>query len=357
MIARIMSFAPRVLRSIGLVATLVLAACGSAAPAASPAASSPAATAPAKPSASAAASGLVKLTVAHSNPIAESMHLYIAKEAGIFEKNGLDVDVRLIAGGSTAMAALVAGETPFSHLGGSESMSSAAAGADIVVLAITAPVSSFKLEVANDLKSAADLKGKRFGISTIGSTSDIAVHVALRKIGLDPDKDVNITPVGSTANRLAALLSGQIQGAAELPQDAAELEQKGFHSMIDLGAIKEPSAGQGVVAQRAYVNAHKDVTQRYIDSIVEAGALAKKDKPLAVKAIQKHVKGDAEAVGAAYDDYMAKTYTPTPLPRPELWADAISVLGPKNEKLKNYDINKLVDPSFVQSAIDRGLNK
>ena len=285
------------------------------------------------------------------------MHLYVAKEAGLFEKNGLDVDVRLISGGSTAMAALVAGDTPFSHLGGSEAMSSAAAGADIEVLAITAPVTSFRLEVANNLKTADDLKGKRFGISTIGSTSDIALHVALKKLGLDPDKDVNITPVGSTANRLAALLSGQIQGAAELPQDAAEVEQKGFHPLVDLEKLKEPGAGQGVVAQRAYVNAHKDVTQRYIDSVIEAGALAKKDKALAVKAIQKYVKGDAEAVGAAYDDYMANTYTPTPLPRPELWADAISVLAPKNEKLKNYDINKLVDPSFVQSAIDRGLNK
>ncbi len=61
----------------------------------------------------------VKLTAGHSNPIAETMALYLAKEAGVFQKNGLDVDVRLIAGGSTAMAAVVAGDTPYSHLGGS----------------------------------------------------------------------------------------------------------------------------------------------------------------------------------------------------------------------------------------------
>ncbi|MFI5266260.1 MAG: ABC transporter substrate-binding protein [Chloroflexota bacterium] len=339
-----------------------LAACGSAATAP---ASAPAGTATAlarasqapSTSASSAPAGLVKLTAAHSNPIAETMQLYLAKEAGIFEKNGLDVDIRLIPGGSTAMAALVAGDTPFSHLGGSEALSSAAGGADIVVLAITSPTTSFVLEAANDLKTPADLKGKRFGISTIGSTSDIALHVGLHKLGLDPDKDVSITAVGSTANRLAALLSGQIQGAMELPLDAAKLEKSGFHSMIDLGDLKEPGTGQGVVAQRAYVNAHRDVTQKYVDSIVQAGALAKADRALAIKAIQQYVKDDAANIGPAYDLYMRQTYTPTPLPRPELWNDAISVLGPKNEKLKSYDVNKLVDPSFVQSAIDRGLNK
>src|SRR5690242_8401011 len=113
MIAGVMSLAPRFLSAIGFAAALTLAACGSAAPSASPppssAASAPAgavtpasasaaakpaasASAAAKPVSSAPASGLVKLVAAHSNPIAESMHLYVAKEAGTFEKNGLDVD-------------------------------------------------------------------------------------------------------------------------------------------------------------------------------------------------------------------------------------------------------------------------
>jgi NitT/TauT family transport system substrate-binding protein len=354
-------FASYVKPPFGLFVALsvALAGCGAtAAPASAPGGSDAAAPASQVPATSASygSAGLVKLTVGHSNPIAETMVLYVAKEGGLFEKNGLEVDIRLIPGGSTAMAALVAGETPFSHLGGSEALSSAAGGADIVVLAITAPTTSFVLEVMNDLKTPADLKGKRFGISTIGSTSDIALHVGLRKLGLDPDKDVNITAVGSTANRLAALLSGQIQGAMELPLDAAKLEKSGFHSMLDLGELKQPGTGQGVVAQRAYVNAHRDVTQKYVDSVIQAGALAKKDRALAIKAIQKYVKDDEQNIGPAYDLYMRQTYTPTPLPRPELWNDAISVLGPKNDKLKSYDVNKLVDPSFVQSAIDRGLN-
>ncbi len=332
---------PGVRRCFGLVAILAaaLAACGGTAPPASP-------------------KTLVKLTVGHSNPIAETMSLYLAKDAGIFEKNGLDVDIRLIAGGSTAMAALVAGETPFSHLGGSEALSSAVGGADIVVLAITAPVTSFVLEVANDIKTPQDLKGKRLGISTIGSSSDIALHVALRKLGLDPDKDVNITAVGSTANRLAALLSGSLQGAMELPLDTPKLEANGFHPMLDLGELKQPAVGQGVVAQRAYVNAHRDVAQKYVDSVIQAGVLASKDRPAAIAAIKKHVQNDNEDdIGRAYDLYMKQTYTPAPFPKPELWADAVSVLGAKNAALKDYDLTKLVDLSLVQSAVDRGLTR
>src|SRR5205814_2502862 len=136
---------------------------------------------------------------------------------------------------------------------------------DFVVLAITSPVSQFVFEVAQDIKGPADLKGKRLGISTIGSSSDISLRVALKLLGLDPDKDVNITAVGSTSNRLAALLSGQIQGAMELPLDTPKLEANGFHRLIDLGELKHPAVGQGIVAQRAYVSAHKDIVQKYID--------------------------------------------------------------------------------------------
>ncbi len=373
---------------MGLVAALsmILAACGSAAPApasspaqpasasaaAAPASQKPAA-APASPSAKPAASGsapaspaasgptasgLVKLIVGHSNPIPETMALYTAKDGGFFERNGLDVDVRLIAGGSTAMAAVVSGETPFSHLGGSEALSSAASGADIVVLAITSPVSSFVFEVKDDIKTVEDLKGKRLGVSNIGGSSDIALHVALRQLGLDPDKDVNITAAGSTANRLAALQNGALQGAAELPADAVRLEANGFHRMVDMVAQKIPATGQGIIAQRAYVNAHKDITQKYVDSIVQAGAAAIKDRDRTVEVVKKFTHDDdTAAIGKAFDAYKANTYTPTPLPRPELWADAIWVLGAKNDKIKTFDVNKLVDPSFVQSAIDRGLNK
>ena len=182
--------------------------------------------------------------------------------------------------------------------------------------------------------------------------------MALRKLGLDADKDLNIIAVGSTANRLAALLGGSIQGAMELPLDVPKLEANGFHKMLDLGELRQPSVGQGIVAQRAYVNAHKDVTQLYVDSIIQAGATAKKDRAAAVAAIKKYVQNDDDAaIERAYDLYQQQTYTPTPFPRPELWEDAKWVLGAKNAKVKDYDVSQLVDPSFVQSAVDRGLNK
>ena len=66
---------------------------------------------------------------------------------------------------------------------------------------------------------------------------------------------------------------------------------------------------------------------------------------------------DDAAIERAYDLYQQQTYTPTPFPRPELWEDAKWVLGAKNAKVKDYDVSQLVDPSFVQSAVDRGLNK
>src|SRR5206468_3251632 len=78
------------------------------------------------------------------------------------------------------------------------------------VVAQLAGVYPFVLEVAAKITSIADLKGKKIGVSSVGSSSDIATRAALKKLGLDPDKDVTIVPVGSAAQRTAAMLSGAI---------------------------------------------------------------------------------------------------------------------------------------------------
>src|SRR5437588_683753 len=203
-------------RILVTVIALAASACTSAAPAAKPATASAPTAAPA-PAAAPPAAPLQKLSVAYSNVSADDLASWVAKEAGIYAQNGLDVDLQLIAGGSKTMAALLSGQEDLTLQGGGEVLSASASGADLVVLAALAPVYPYLFEVSPDIKTIDDLRGKKVGVSSPGGSADIASRVALKKQGLDPDVDVTFVAVDSHANRTAALISGAIQAGGDDP--------------------------------------------------------------------------------------------------------------------------------------------
>ena len=303
-------------------------------------------------------SGSTSFTAGYSNVSADDLAAWVAADGGYFKKNGIDVNLTLISGGSRTMAALLSGEIQVSQQGGSEALASTAGGADLVVIGTLAPVYPYKFEVQANIQSAADLKGKKVGISNVGGSSDIATRVALPKMGLDPEKDVNIVEVSSHANRTAALLSGALSGAVDDPPDSVALESKGLHAIYDLASQKLTAANTVIVVKRSWLKAHHDLAQKYIDSIVEAIARMKKDKAFTVGVLKKYFNiSDDKAADTAYDFFTGEVTPSDPYPTVEQFNDAKSYLGQKNSKIGTVDISKLIDASLVKSAADRGLDK
>ncbi|HEY8649179.1 MAG TPA: ABC transporter substrate-binding protein [Candidatus Limnocylindria bacterium] len=334
--------------ALAFVAGLVVSACAGA-PAAGPGSSAPAA--------ASATPALVKLTASYSNVIASNLPVWVAKEAGIFSKNGLDVDLALIES-TKGIAALLSGDTKVAHIGGSEVLSAAAGGADLVIVGGTVPVWPYVLLVAPEIQKPGDLKGKKLAIAGVGGSYDIAARVLLPRLGLKPDEDVFLFAAGSVANATAALLSGQVQATLSQPPDQLALEPKGFHVLANMADLHLPTANTTIAMTRAYVTANKDVTQRYVDSIVEAIAKQKKDRPFTIDVLKKYLKTtDEKALNATYDHYVVTVIPSAPFVRAEQFADAIATLGKLNPKVASFDVKKILDESFVQSAIDRGIDK
>jgi NitT/TauT family transport system substrate-binding protein len=318
-----------------------------------PPTAAPAATAAPKP----ANAPLQKLSVAYSNVSADDLSSWVAKEADIYGQNGLDVDLQLVSGGSKTTAALLSGQEDLTLQGGGEVLSASASGADLVVLASLAPVYPYLFEVSGDIKTIDDLRGKKVGVSSPGGSSDIASRVALKKQGLDPETDVTFVPVDSHANRTAALISGAIQAGVDDPPDSYAVERQGLHPLFDLAALKLPAANTVLVGQRAWVSANRETTQKFVDSLVLGIARMRADKPFTVGVLKKYFQSDDEdAMSGAYDFFTREVTPAVPMPRPEQFADAVAILGDKNEKVKTVDLSRIVDPSFVQSAVDRGLS-
>ena len=235
-------------------------------------------------------------------------------------------------------------------------MSAAANGSDLIILAIVVPVNQFVLDVAPAIKSTADLKGSKLGVVALdGSEDNIALRYGLRHLHLDPDKDVTILPVG---DRVTALLNGAIQGSALTPPDTLQVEAKGFHPLFDMAKANLPHLGQSSVASRAYVTAHHDVAQKYIDSLVTAIARIKQDRALSIKVLENHIKSrDEPALNVAYDFYRDEIFPSLPEPRADVFGDAVDELSKDDPKIKAFNIGAFLDPSFVKSAGSRGLDK
>jgi NitT/TauT family transport system substrate-binding protein len=323
--------------------------------AASPAASAVAAASPSAAGGAAPSGPAKQVSIAYSNLIFDSLPLWVAKESGIFARNGLQVDLQYIAS-SNAFAALLAGQVQASAGGGSEVVSGVANGADVVVITNLLPFYPYFMEAPGDIRTPQDLKGKTIAITNPGATFDIASRVALSKEGLDPDRDVQWIKTGSVVNVQTALLSGQVQGGLAQVPDTLRLEAGGLHPVIDMSTLNAPASGTVIALQRAYLNANQDVAQRMVDSVLQAVAYEKQNREFTVNVLKQYLNSsDDQGMQATYD-YVTAKVSPS-APSPEQFADGVAVLGEQNPKVKQVDLSKMLDASYFQDAQKRNVGR
>lgn len=322
--------------------------------------SAPTPTAASKPAAATPASSgasPTKVAIAYSNLIADNLALWTAKDGGVFTNNALDVDLQYIAS-TNAMSALLAGQVQVASTGGSEVINSIANGADLVVVATITPVYAVFLETRPEITSAEALRGKSIAITNPGASFDVATRVLLEHEGLNPDTDVNFIKTGSVANVTAALISGNVDaGLANVP-DKLKIEAAGLHPLFDMSQLGFPGSTVVLVLQRSFVDGQHDAVQRLVDSVVEATARQKRDKAATVELLKKYLQTDDQTgMEAAFDYYTQSVLPVLPFPKEEQFGDAVKTTSATNPRAKDVRVSSFIDPRFVQSSADRGVDK
>jgi NitT/TauT family transport system substrate-binding protein len=171
------------------------------------------------------AMGLISQTVAQEKKLeririgggsvgAPQMTMWFAKEANLYEKNGLAIEAISIPGSSMALQAMLSGEVPIIQLGGAASMQANLAGAETVIVATILKKFLFSIFSRPEITRIADLKGKLFGATRFGTLSDFASRFALERNGLNPERDITMVQTGGQPETLVALLTGKVQAAA-----------------------------------------------------------------------------------------------------------------------------------------------
>jgi len=295
----------------------------------------------------------IKVRAAYGNVTPANLAPFYAKEKGIFLQNGLDVDLSLIDGGGKAMAALLGNSVDIAQLGGTETMSAIAGGGEVEAVTLFVPVSPWVLMAPASYTGPNDLKGKVVGVASKGGSSEVAANQAIEKLGLKLT-DVSILSTGSVANLTAAMLAGQVYAGPGHPPDTAALFKAGYKVIMDLASQKVPAVENCTIVTRKYASEHKDVIQKYVDSLVQAIVAMKKDKAGTLPVMQKLLNvTDQDALSETYDYYVTQIFPIYPEVTPDAWTYSRDQLAKTNAAVNGLDVTKVIDNSFVKDSQSR----
>jgi NitT/TauT family transport system substrate-binding protein len=257
---------------------------------------------------SSAGSQPARLNVSYSSESPGSLPVWIAKDSGLYAKNGLDVQLLRVTG-NVAVMALVSGEVNIGLMGGSAAITSNLGGSDAVMVAAGQVSTDYSLVANPKVKTAQQLKGGIVGVASIVGSSMTATLYALQKLGLNT-KDVNVLLAGGTPERLAALKSGRIQATILSPPTSFVAEKEGYNVLLDV--IVMPLPYNSIVSTRRFVRENPDSARKFIKAHLEAVNLLKTDRETGIKTLAKYLRRtrDRHLLEKSYDISVSDTIMP-----------------------------------------------
>src|SRR6266508_4421539 len=248
-----------------------------------------------------------KLRAGYASLSGNMTPFWAAREAGLFKKYGLDIDLIAFPSGTEGMAAMIAGEIEFLAIAGSTTASAAIGGADVLSMALINDRLLTSLVVGPAVQKPEDLKGKSIGISRFGTSIDTAARIAIQHYGLEPIKDVSLVQIGAVSSAVAALRGGRIHAAILSYPTIIQARREGFREILDIASLGTPYASTGVTVRRSFMTQRRDVVTNYLKSILEAIARVKKDKPFAMEVMGKYLRTkDHEVLDETYEFAVGK---------------------------------------------------
>lgn len=297
---------------------------------------------------------LTRLKTSYSALTANMAAYWLAKEAKVFEKHGLNVDVVLIESGVTTVQALTAGETQIAMGGGTVAVSSNLAGSDIISISSIESRMPYALLTQKEIKSFEQLKGKKLAVSRFGSASDLAARLILQRFNLAPDKDVTILQTGGTSTRLSALSKRSVDATVLTPEFFQIGKKGGFTILIDPTQYDIPFPQLEVITTRSYLKAQPDIITRYMRAIVEGIHMVKNNPEPSIRALSKYLKiSDREALEEVYKLYK-DLYQPIPHVSPAAIQTQLTWMAEKDPRAKAAKPEQFIDGSILREIEKSG---
>jgi len=301
-----------------------------------------------------ASAGLIKIRVGYPSPSASMYPLFATKEAGLFEKHGLEAEMIYVQGVQMVQIH-VAGQLDFTGTSGIVTLQSSVAGADLILLANSISTHLLKIIAHPSIASLAALKGKTIGVTRFGSLTDLAVRPVLEKWKLEPGKDVTLVQIGRLSDLLPAVLQKRVDAGVFSFPSSLHAEKSGLKTLYDLAESSIEVPTTTVAVSRAYAKANRDIVMRYMRAYLEGTHRLLTDRELGIRALRKYGGvSDTELLAATYDLFTSKYIRKVPTLTLTAVQNALNLLAETLPKAKTRRPEEFVDNSFMEELEKSG---
>jgi NitT/TauT family transport system substrate-binding protein len=301
------------------------------------------------------ARALESIIIAYPTTSSQFTPLWFTRDVGLYEKYGLDGKLVFIQGGSVLLQAMLAGQVQASQNGVAETATAILRGGDLRMLGVTAKIFPYSLIAAKSIKNPKDLVGGRVAINRVGDVSAYGSQLALRKLGLNPDKDVTMLQVGGSPQRLAALQSGSVQAAAMDFMSGLRLAKLGFPVLVQLN-LNYPYLGPMVSGK--FLRENPTGAEAFVKAFVEGIARFKRNREEGIKALSRYMSSnETDVLNKAYDFIANDFYAENLEPDPKSFQDLMDEIGEREPLAKRATIAQVFDLTIARKLDKEGFFK
>jgi NitT/TauT family transport system substrate-binding protein len=250
---------------------------------------------------------------------------------------------------------LVSGEIQMSQMGGPAMVAAGVAGMDVTFVAVA--LNTTPIVIMGTVAKIEDLKGKAVGITRFGSNTDISARFAIRKAGLQPEKDVALVQLEDYPGIMGGIASGRIAAGALADPFTDAAKKMGYKEIADIAAMGLEFPFVGIAAKKSYIKDNADTVQRFVRAYTEAVALYKNNRELAMKVTSKYTGIKDPATLASTVDFYAPKLQRVPQATVGGLRFVLEQVGVRDPRAKNYAPESFMDPRFVKQLEDSGFIK
>lgn len=270
----------------------------------------------------------------------------MANDAGILKKNQLEAEVIYIAGGTLAMQALVGRSLDFLCTGGTPFIHAYLEGAQAKIIGGVNNRLPYAFVAHGSIKTPAQLKGKKIGISRFGSTDDYSLKLALAEFRIHP-KDVSILQIGGPGTRLSALKAGSID-ATVLTSGLAQIAMKGGSSLlIDFGERNIEYQQVALISRDDLLKSQPELVRRFTNAYLEAIHYYKKQHDVAIQKAMTLLKTNDREIAQFDYNLRSRALPDDGKPTVKGLKVALDDIAKENPRARSVSVLQFVDLSFL----------
>ena len=299
----------------------------------------------------AAAQTLKKIKIGYPSLSFRQSNVWVAREMGLFNKYGLEVEPILFRGGQVATQALVSGDPPIVNIG--TVVQATIQGHNVVLVAAVENKYDLIVFTRPGINQLEQLRGKRIGITGFNSATHYASIIVARHINADI-KELTLIPAGLDTERIASVTTGVLD-ATYVATSAAPLARKaGLTEIVSVGDLGVEVQGNGFATSRAYIASNRDTVKNALKGFVEAIYFVYANKKETQKVFAKYMRtNNPDVLEDSYNGYV-KSIPKKPYPTLKGIQFMLDVLTPALPQAKNFKPEQFVDLSFLQELEKEG---